>query len=161
MSKCKLYILGQFMLRLLQKNGKAGTEKVLVRVPGRFLRGVLMSKISPATFVWFTQRPRKCRRFLAKIHDGQCQITGEQIHKALLESLKATPSNLTVRKNYSRKPWSTFMKWSKSRRRALLLMCPSRTTWTFRCTSFILAPTAIPKLPPRTLSQEVSMGVYR
>ena len=33
---------------LAPKNGKACTEKVLVRVPGRFLFGVLMSKISPA-----------------------------------------------------------------------------------------------------------------
>ena len=104
---------------LAPKNGKAGTEKVLVCVPGRFLFGVLMSKISPAgsvislvisshlltcatkrcgpnclklhaickllhkvdqhkpPFVWFIQGPRKCRRFLAKIHDGYCQPTGE------------------------------------------------------------------------------------
>ena len=107
---------GTVYAALAPKNGKAGTEKVLVRVPGRFLFGVLMSKISPARsfvvllfpatfqplfnlcatkrcgpnclklhaickllqkvdqytppFVWFTQRPRKCRRFLAKIHDG-------------------------------------------------------------------------------------------
>ena len=33
---------------LALENGKAGTEKVLVRVPGRFLFGFLMSKISPA-----------------------------------------------------------------------------------------------------------------
>ena len=30
-----------------EKTEKAGTEKVLVRVPGRFLFGLLMSKISP------------------------------------------------------------------------------------------------------------------
>ena len=52
------------------------------------------------------------------------------VRSVTLQNFRMT--DLMARKSYSRKPWSTFMKWSKSRRRALLLMCLSRMTWTLR-----------------------------